>query len=84
MLKMKITHNIEGLYWDDFVSVSLHCFGSVNFISLRGFSSNMDQIFISTMGCAEPMPQLYWLKVKVTLKIKHKTILYQLYKSYTP
>jgi len=56
---------------------------------MEGFSSNLNDTFISTRGCAEPMFSMCQLKVKVTVKgqILNKQILDNmfclLYKSYT-
>ena len=35
---------------------------------MEGFSSNLNDTFISTRGCAEPMLSMCQLKVKVTVK----------------
>jgi len=37
---------------------------------MEGFSSNLNDTFTSTMGCAEPMLSMCQLKVKVTVKGK--------------
>ena len=41
---------------------------SISPLPLEGFSLNVGQMFASVRWCAEPITQLCWLKVKVTLE----------------
>jgi len=62
---------------------------SITSIPMEGFSSNLNDTFSSTRGCAEPMLPMYQLKVKVTVKchVLNKQILdfmsCRLYKPYS-
>ena len=42
--------------------------GSISPLALKGFSLNIGQMFASVRWCAEPITQLCWLKVKVTIE----------------
>ena len=50
-------------------SLSLEfCVCSISPLPLEGFSLNVGQMFASVKWCAEPITQLCWLKVKVTIE----------------
>ena len=42
--------------------------GSISPLPLEGFSLNSSQMFASVRWCAEPITQVCWLKVKVTIE----------------
>ena len=86
----------EGLYWNRFVASvgpfvrpSPICVRLITPLLMEGFPSNLNDIFTSTRGCAEPMMPVCQLKVKVTVKgqIFNKQILHimscPLYNSFT-
>ena len=51
------------------LSVRLHYrVRSINPIQIKGFSSNLAEMFISTRGCAKHMLPMCQLKVKVTIE----------------
>ena len=50
-------------------SLSLEfCVGSISPLPLEGFSLSVGQMFASVRWCAEPINQLCWLNVKVTIE----------------
>ena len=64
-----------GLYWIRFVASvgrsvlpSPILVRSITPLLMEGFPLNLNDIFTSTRGCAEPMSHMCQLKVKVTVK----------------
>jgi len=84
-LKVKVT--VKGQILNKQILDIMSCLLSITPLLMKGFSSNLNDTFTSTRGCAEPM--LCHLRVKVTVKgqILNKQILdikfYLLCKSYT-
>ena len=67
--KMCRTHNSALRSQLKVTSLSLEFgLGFVSPLALEGFSLNMGQMLTSVRWCAEPITQLCWLKVKVTIE----------------
>ena len=67
MCQLKVKVTVKGQIFNK-QYYTLCCVRSITPLLMEGFPSNLNEIFTSTRGCAEPMLPMCQLKVKVTVK----------------